>query len=296
MNTVQIDNTKNLTFHKLCDMFPEMTESEYTALVRDIKTNQLLESIVLFEDRPEDYSILDGRNRWLACSDAGVTPHFVLYDGEDPLQYVVSKNVGRRHLSSGQLAALASRIANLSIGDNQFSMGETDEEGISLPKAAEIFGTSAKAIQRYRFIEKNDPDIAEQVALGIETLNGGHAKARIQAKGQNEDIDPEDGPNVGLKDSEGGVKSTKTLKEFEEMFEENRLNAAPDFQTDPYEPEPVTDPPTKADVDANVAQMEEVHPVSVIINAFELEDLMNGNEIIRTSGSLTFVMRLGEHD
>jgi hypothetical protein len=265
-------------------MFPEMTEPEYMALVRDIRENQLLESIVLFEDRPEDYSILDGRNRWLACADAGITPHFVLYDGDDPLQYVVSKNVGRRHLSTGQLAALASRIANLSIGDNQFSMGETDEEGISLPKAAEIFGTSAKAIQRFRFIEKNDPDIAEQVALGTETLGSGHAKARIQAKGQRqEEIDSED--------SEPDEMGFRPMEDDGAELIEH----APDFQTNPHEPEPVTDPPTKADVDANVARMENINPDIVLtINQFDLDALHQGMVIKKTSGSLKFAVKFSD--
>jgi len=44
----------------------------------DIKENGLVEFIVLHEGK-----ILDGRNRYNACNDAGVEPKFVEYEGED---------------------------------------------------------------------------------------------------------------------------------------------------------------------------------------------------------------------
>jgi len=43
--------------------------------------------------------VLDGRNRLLACEEAGVTPRFVKYEGNDPAGFVHSKNHTRRHLT-----------------------------------------------------------------------------------------------------------------------------------------------------------------------------------------------------
>jgi hypothetical protein len=40
--------------------------------------------------------IPDGPNRFRACRDAGVEPHFVEFTGDDPLAFVISANPKRR--------------------------------------------------------------------------------------------------------------------------------------------------------------------------------------------------------
>ena len=65
----------NYEYHELANLFPLMDESQYSDLVADIKENGLIESIILHEGK-----ILDGRNRYNACNDAGVEPNFVEYE------------------------------------------------------------------------------------------------------------------------------------------------------------------------------------------------------------------------
>jgi hypothetical protein len=50
----------------LADLFPRMTEAEFTALVEDIKANGLRQPIVLYQGK-----ILDGRHRQDAAKLAG---------------------------------------------------------------------------------------------------------------------------------------------------------------------------------------------------------------------------------
>jgi len=92
--------------HKFADIFPMLEGDEFQKLVDDIRENGLLEPITLY-----DGEILDGRNRYRACIEAGVEPRFVdIPAGVDPLTFVVSKNLNRRHLSTTQKAAIGLQL------------------------------------------------------------------------------------------------------------------------------------------------------------------------------------------
>jgi hypothetical protein len=86
-----------MPFHPLANIFPLPDDEELRALADDIKHRGLLESITTL-----DSEILDGRCRYRACRMAGVEPGFVLYSGEDPVGFVLSKNVRRRHLNESR--------------------------------------------------------------------------------------------------------------------------------------------------------------------------------------------------
>jgi len=90
--------------HPVCDLFPMMDPSSLAGLAADIKSNGLLSAIVLHEGQ-----IVDGRNRLLACREAGVEPRFVdwrqAYTGAMPVDcWIWSLNVERRHLTPDQIA------------------------------------------------------------------------------------------------------------------------------------------------------------------------------------------------
>jgi hypothetical protein len=87
-----------LEFHPLADIFPLMEGAEFEELVADIKKlHGLRDPLTMFERK-----ILDGRNRYRACREAGVEVKTELFEGdkESALAFVISKNICRRHLKS----------------------------------------------------------------------------------------------------------------------------------------------------------------------------------------------------
>jgi ParB-like chromosome segregation protein Spo0J len=120
-----------LRFHPLADIFPLMEGEAFDELVADIKANGLVDPIVIFDDM-----ILDGRNRYRACQAASVTPTFRLAVQSpeekpnlarplitDPLAYVISANIRRRHLTAEQKRDLIARLltADPSKSDRQIA-------------------------------------------------------------------------------------------------------------------------------------------------------------------------------
>ena len=88
--------------HPFADIFPLLEGEAFDALVADIKANGLMELITIYEDM-----VLDGRNRLRACKVAGVEPEFMRFDGDDPLAFVLSMNLHRRHLTPSQCSMVA---------------------------------------------------------------------------------------------------------------------------------------------------------------------------------------------
>jgi hypothetical protein len=89
---------KKMGFHPYTDAFPLLEGEEFAALVEDIRAHGQLLPIVITKDN----LILDGRNRYLACLEAGVDPIFRLYEGTDEniIPYLESVNLTRAHLTN----------------------------------------------------------------------------------------------------------------------------------------------------------------------------------------------------
>src|SRR4051812_9937781 len=105
---------KRYTVHPVAEIFPMLDEAGFEALVADVKVQGLLEPILSHRDG----RIIDGRNRLEACRRAGVEPRFVTCEKPDAglLDLVLSLNLHRRHLTEGQRAMIAARLATLGKG------------------------------------------------------------------------------------------------------------------------------------------------------------------------------------
>ena len=148
-----------MKYHPLADVFPLIEGAEFDALVADVAKHGLLEAIVTLGG-----DILDGRNRYRACVAAGVEPHFEVFEGSDPVAFVVSKNVARRHLDESQRAVAAARIANMRQG------ARTDLRPIdarSQAEAATLLSVGKRSLSRAReVLNDGTPELVKAVEAG----------------------------------------------------------------------------------------------------------------------------------
>ena len=98
-------NLQAITNHRYADIFPMMNEDDFNRLMEDVRENGLQEPIWLYEGK-----ILDGRNRYKACQTLGIVPELRSYQGSEPLKFVMSLNLARRHLNSSQCAFVALEV------------------------------------------------------------------------------------------------------------------------------------------------------------------------------------------
>lgn len=200
--------------HPASLVFPLMGGTDYSLLLKDIQQNGLLEPIAL-----SDGMILDGRNRYRACMDLGITPTFVEADlGElTPLQYVVSKNLHRRHLTVAQRAALALELLpeleaaareRMAEGGRISKRGqpmERDNNHRNAPQssiqAAEILGIGKSTVQAAKAIAARDPQVIERMRSGeLKTVADGAREAGFPRLGQS-------GHKLQVKTLEGKIPS-----------------------------------------------------------------------------------------
>lgn len=175
-----LDNWRTLPLHELCEIFPPMQEEDYNSLVESMNSQGFLSNdpIILIDIAPEapnhSWAILDGRNRHLAAMDAGVRPEFHQYSGDGAITFVTSRNLDRRHLTTGQKAAVAAELATLLSGQN-IEAGSTTQE-----QAAKKVGVGEATLRRYKYVEKNDPELAKKVKSGEVPLEKARAKIKEQ--------------------------------------------------------------------------------------------------------------------
>jgi len=95
--------------HPAAEVFPLLEGPEFDALCKDIEEHGVREPIVLIQVG-EEKQLLDGRNRIRGADRVGVSVETVMYEGDDPLGYVLSANLHRRHLDESQRAMVGARI------------------------------------------------------------------------------------------------------------------------------------------------------------------------------------------
>ncbi|MBK8191625.1 MAG: ParB N-terminal domain-containing protein [Vampirovibrionales bacterium] len=162
-----------MEFHEIANILP-MEKGSLSSLAEDIAKNGQQIPIELYEGK-----ILDGRRRWKACEIAGVAPKTVEVNPDDPVGYVKSLNVHRRHLTPSQLSMVAARFRSyydrqakerMESGVNQHSPPVNLPEGSksdARDAAGKEFGVSGKSVDHAtKVLEKGVPELIEAVEEG----------------------------------------------------------------------------------------------------------------------------------
>jgi hypothetical protein len=162
--------------HPFAALFPELPSEELTQLARDIKERGQLEPIILYKG-----VILGGRNRYRACQIAGVKPRIEEFDAKatrrSPEEFILSRNLRRRHLSVGQKAAIAlewSEQIELS-ADPHKNKGRGRPKG-TLPEGAKKIGINERRVFEVRQIRDANPSLYQDVKADRRSLNSALAE------------------------------------------------------------------------------------------------------------------------
>jgi hypothetical protein len=147
-----------LELHPLADLFPMMTDVELDELGEDMLKHGQREPIWLYEGK-----ILDGRNRYRACLMKGIEPVTTETRVADPLAFVISLNLKRRHLDASQRAMVVAEIAKLPKGAHPPIGGSSPTQDV----AAKLLNVSVRSGQRARYVKDHGtPDLVDAVKHG----------------------------------------------------------------------------------------------------------------------------------
>ena len=197
----------NGTCHPAAELFPMLDDTELASLVAAIKEHGLNNPGWLLPDG----TLLDGRNRRLACEQAGVKMRWRIYEGDDEIGFAISENVERRHLTTGQkaMAALAAlplyaarakarQVAAGVLGNvtKHSSLGadlpqarnasptppapEKERGPRARDEAASDFKTSSKSVAQAKRVMDKAPELAAKVAAGTLALDAAEKQVKRQ--------------------------------------------------------------------------------------------------------------------
>lgn len=162
-----------MKIHPLADLFPSMDEDAFQRLKEDINLNGIIEPIWLHNQQ-----IIDGRHRHRAATELAIPCPSRDYTGNDPLGFVISLNLKRRHLNESQRALIAAKIANMKQGRPENSSIELITP-VSQAKAAEMMNVGVATLKRAKAIlEADDSEAVRQIERGELTVSKAIAETK----------------------------------------------------------------------------------------------------------------------
>jgi ParB-like chromosome segregation protein Spo0J len=193
--------------HPAAELFPTMSDEELQGLIADIQANGQHEPATLWCGK-----LIDGRNRAKACESLGVELQCCELDPDtDPIKWVLSYNLHRRHLTPSQKAMVAVKLKELlepeakerkraNGGDKKSAKAREKSEVEILPppkdktksrdQAAAAVGVSGKLVDAAEKVtKKGTPELQAAVVKGDVSVSRAAKIAEQPAEKQSSMID-----------------------------------------------------------------------------------------------------------
>jgi len=161
-----------IQFHGAANLF-SLDDENIDSLAADIKANGLQCPVELCDEK-----IIDGRRRWQACRMANVEPEYVTVSPEDPVAYVLSLNLHRRHLTPSQRSMVAARARDMydAAAKERRTEGGKHKDVENLPQAeksrardaaGKAVGVSGKSVDyASKVLRQGTPELVKAVDEG----------------------------------------------------------------------------------------------------------------------------------
>jgi N6-adenosine-specific RNA methylase IME4 len=202
--------------HPAADHFPMLDETRFDELVASVRRDGLIDPIILL-----DGMILDGRNRLRACSVIGMEPRFEMFAGDNPFDYVESKNIERRDLEPFQRETI-----RLLIRKDSREWDKKQRERDRGRKQSEAASSRDRPRRDDGTLAPNggsrDPQVGDNHAK--ERHGDRHAQSPTTRRAQSLiDADPEKAKQVAA----GEVKGMQALRQIKRATVSQRIAALP---------------------------------------------------------------------
>lgn len=165
--------------HPAAELFPMMPTDQYEAFKEDIRKNGFQQDIVLYKGQ-----ILDGRNRYKAAVELDMLDDLPIAEMDDdtdidPYQWVISRNLHRRHLNESQRALVAAKLAKLRVGDVASQKHGVSIDTPSLEQAAEQLQVGRATVARAKTVlSEGSQELIEAVERGEVAVSKAAAVAK----------------------------------------------------------------------------------------------------------------------
>lgn len=167
--------------HPAAECFPMMKGKDYERLRDDIAANgQRLPAKLYAVDG--QWTLLDGRNRAKAVAELGLKLKTEVYDGKDPIKYVISVNLARRDMTEWERSDAANALANLAKGRPSKSAQKAE---LTQAEVAEEMDVALRTMQKQKYAKENAaPEVVEAAKAGEITVGAAHAIAHLPVEEQ----------------------------------------------------------------------------------------------------------------
>jgi hypothetical protein len=211
-----------LNQHPLSAAFPAMSVEDFGALVEDVRANGQREPIMLYEGM-----VLDGWHRYRACVECGLKPQkFDFPADKDPVAFVLSHNLHRRHLTPSQRAAAVVACTEWAPPHRPKKKGEPGSHLSTTAELAKTAHVSDKTIKDAKAAHK--AGLTDAVKAGALTVKEAAQVARGKAEPQKlapkskRELDPKPQDLPGQSQVDELTEAQHTISELAEENEKLR--------------------------------------------------------------------------